>query len=197
MTHTVRLPLQRKLVSLKVHSAQPELSIGESPKTRWLFDLSALGERRESDRMVALQCLEAIREALAQTATQVEENLTSIASLAIELGLALAREIVGDAIDRELLNPAAIVLRTLESVTLSPGDASLSIFLSSTDFSTVVAELQRLPEFAEFAGQTEFVIDPNLGQGAVRIETGAGRLRYEPQEVLTILCEEVRRESQS
>lgn len=195
MTNSLRLPLRRKLVSLRLHSVQPVPHTRGSSPSRWLFDLEQLAERRKSDRKVSLQCIEAIHQALTQTATQVEENLASIASLATELGLALAREIVGDAIDRELLDPTTTVLRSLESVTLSSKDTRLSIFLSPTDFSAVVSELQKSPEFATLSEHAEFAVDAELGQGSVRIETGAGKLLYEPREVLDILCEEVRRES--
>ena len=51
------------------------------------------------------------------------------------------------------------------------------------------------PELAREAAAAQFVADASVPSGGVRAETGAGRLQYDPREVLERICEEVRREA--
>ncbi|MHC5062357.1 MAG: FliH/SctL family protein [Planctomycetota bacterium] len=193
MSDTVRLKLRRPIKSLRGHSAAIESNSAADSTAFRLLNLESEAEKRDRDRQAAKACLDQISSELSKTGDIVLENLTAVTRLATELGLCLAREIVGEALDKGIVDPTATVLSTLQSMVLSAEDAGIRIAISAEDFSLVVASLQDLPEFAAFADRVEFSVDPTLPRAAVRIETGSGRLQYEPQEVLAKLCDEVRR----
>lgn len=193
MIASARLQLRRRIKGLRGHSASPEASSQVASKTTWLLNLESQAEKSELDRQATNACVQQITSELDKTSAIVLENLTAITSLATELGLSLAREIVGEALDKGIVDPTPTVLRTLQSMVLSAEDAGIKIAISADDFSLVVARLQEQPEFRAYAEQVEFTLDPGLARGSVRIETGSGRLQYEPQEVLAKLCDEVRR----
>ena len=57
--------------------------------------------------------------------------------------------------------------------------------------------LVALPELREEVAASRFVADASVGRGGVLAETGAGRLQWQPLDVLERICAEVRREATS
>ena len=55
--------------------------------------------------------------------------------------------------------------------------------------------LAEMTELDEEIAAARFEADATVPSGGVRAETGAGRLRYNPREVLERICDEVRREA--
>ena len=71
----------------------------------------------------------------------------------------------------------------------------LVVKLNPEDLANVQTRLAQMPELGEEVAAARFVADPTVPTGGVRAETGAGRLRYDPREVLERICNEVRREA--
>ena len=73
----------------------------------------------------------------------------------------------------------------------------LVVHLHPEDLALVLDRLAREPGLQEQVAAAKFVADPALGRGAVRAETDAGRLRYDPQQALERVAAEVRRAASS
>jgi flagellar biosynthesis/type III secretory pathway protein FliH len=74
-------------------------------------------------------------------------------------------------------------------------EVDLVIRLNPDDLAGVKTRIAEHPDLAREAAAAQFVADPSVPSGGVRAETGAGRLHYDPREVLERICEEVRREA--
>jgi flagellar biosynthesis/type III secretory pathway protein FliH len=128
---------------------------------------------------------------------QVGQRLDEVAAIAVELGLALAREIVGSALDRGLVDPTPTVVRCLRDCVHGSGKADLVVRLHPLDLEGVQQQLAGMSELQDEVGSARFVADKSVPRGGVRAETGAGRLLYDPSEVLERISAEVRREASS
>lgn len=112
--------------------------------------------------------------------------MVDVAALATELGLAVAREIVGDALERRNVDLVPIVRRCLQACVTS-GDRTNVVLR------VCPADQPRLVELAE-SQQIRLVADESLAVGSVRLETATGSVAYQPQEVLQRLSDDLRRE---
>jgi flagellar biosynthesis/type III secretory pathway protein FliH len=149
---------------------------------------------REKARREEFQnCLEGIDRAVESIASTVNSRLDDVAALVTELGIALAREVLGTAIEKGLADPTATVARCLRD-TVGGADSAAEVFLAPDDLRAVLDRLQTQPDLQKYIERARFTADPDLERGAVRIETEAGRLLYEPREVLQRISDEVRRE---
>jgi len=160
-----------------------------------LLDLEARNLKREADEQV-------IRDLLAESQSQVDKvpevinnRLDEIAGISVELGLAIAREIVGAAIDDGKMDPTPIVARCLRDCVHGSDRGDLVIRLNPEDLAGVKTRLAEMTELDEEIAAARFEADATVPSGGVRAETGAGRLRYNPREVLERICDEVRREA--
>jgi hypothetical protein len=105
--------------------------------------------------------------------------------------------LVGAALDKGLVDPTPVVLRCLRDCVHGAGKADLVVRLNPQDLAAVQERLRDNAELRQEIADARFVADPVVPRGGVRAETGAGRLLYDPQEVLARICAEVRREVSS
>lgn len=195
MTSTSSIPVSQRLVGLRMHRRTGPGGAPEAPRARQLLDLEARNQQRERD-------LEQLRGVLAQTQQQlqavpgvVNERLDEVAGIAVELGLSIARELVGAALDQHLVDPTPTVARCLRDCVHGSSQQDLVVKLNPDDLANVKTRIAELPELAREAGDAQLVADPSVPSGGVRAETGAGRLHYDLREVLERICDEVRREA--
>ena len=193
MTRHLKLSLNRPLAGVRARPMAVRGSGSSEDSDEWIFDLRDRA-RRDTERREAFQtCLAGIDRAVGSIADTVNSRLDDVAALATELGIALAREVLGAAIDKGLADPTATVARCLRDAVVG-SDGATEVFLAPDDLSAVQDGLQSQPDLQEYVDRVRFTADPDLQSGAVRIETEAGRLRYEPHEVLRRISDEVRRE---
>lgn len=195
MTTMSAVPVASRLVGLRLHTRRGPGGIPESGRARQLLDLEARNLKREADEQV-------IRDLLAESQSQVDKvpevinnRLDEIAGISVELGLAIAREIVGAAIDDGKMDPTPIVARCLRDCVHGSDRGDLVIRLNPEDLAGVKTRLAEMTELDEEIAAARFEADATVPSGGVRAETGAGRLRYNPREVLERICDEVRREA--
>ena len=193
MTQNMKLSLTRPLKGLRPHRVPVEGAESPGEGAKWIF---ALRERagKEARRLAALQnCLDGIDRAVDSITKDVDRRLADVAELATELGLALAREILGVALEKGLADPTTTVSRCLRESAVGT-DGEIAVFLSPDDLDLVLDELDKQSDPRERVARARFAADPELDRGSVRIETAAGRLLYDPAEVLQRICDEVRQE---
>lgn len=189
------IPVTKRLVGLRLHTRRGPGGVPESPRARVLLDLEAKNVKREADMEAMRQVLADTRGQLAGIPGIVNGRLDEVSGIAVELGLAIAREIVGSALDQHYVDPTPTVARCLRDCVHGSNQADLVIKLNPNDLANVKTRIAEIPELAREAADAQFVADPSIPSGGVRAETGAGRLHYDPREVLERICEEVRREA--
>ena len=193
MTQQLKLSLNRPLVGLRARSTAASGPASPGDSSEWIFRMRD-HLRREVERREAFQtCLEGIDRAVDSIASTVNGRLDDVAALVTELGIALAREVLGTAIEKGLADPTATVVRCLRDA-VGAADSATEVFLAPDDRRAVLDRLQAQPDLQKHVDRARFTADPDLERGAVRIETEAGRLLYEPREVLQRISDEVRRE---
>ena len=195
MTSMSAIPVTKRLVGLRLHTRRGPGGVPESPRARVLLDLEAKNLKREADMEVVRGVLADARGQLAGIPGIVNGRLDEVAGVAVELGLAIAREIVGSALEQHIVDPTPTVARCLRDCVHGSNQADLVIKLNPDDLANVKTRIAEIPELAREAADAQFVADPSIPSGGVRAETGAGRLHYDPREVLERICEEVRREA--
>ncbi|MBM3973624.1 MAG: hypothetical protein FJ301_05935 [Planctomycetes bacterium] len=181
------------LVGLRMHPRRP--APGTPDVARQLLDLKV----REQARLAAeasLRDLCATADAMVrELPTQVEARLEQVAHISVELGLAIAREIVGAALDKGFVDPTPTVVRCLRDCVHGSSNADLVVRLNPHDLAGVQERLAAHPELQAEIARARFVADATVARGGVCAETGAGRLLYDPMDALARVCEEVRREA--
>ena len=180
------------MVGLRLLPRHPEADTDAAERVRWLVQLGEERQRREAEKQSVSQAAQSIQQGVAGLAKVVNERLDQVAALAVELGLQLARELVGDALDKGLVDPTPTVVRCLRDAVQGSTDSSLKVYLHPDDLGIVLARLAEIPDLASLVTATDFQPDRALQRGAVRAETGSGRLRYDPQEVFARMAEAVR-----
>ena len=188
------------------------IEVGRRPQSVRIHDAAAAGDpshpgheavvhlqelqRREAERQARGRALDAlsatIDNRIAELRTQLDGNLDHVAAVVVELGLTVAREVVGSALDRGLVDIVPTVRRCLDAAvvgTKSNGGPSVSLQMHPED----------LQVWASDAGlsrpDVQVDVGTNLQRGEVVISTGAGALHYEPMEVLERVSEAVRAEA--
>lgn len=162
-----------------------------------LLDLRQREQDRLAESAAVRDVCAAARQAIDALPATVAARVDELSGVAVELGLALAREIVGAALDKGLVDPTPVVLRCLRDCVHGAGKADLVVRLHPQDLAAVQARLRGHAEMQQEIADARFVADPVVPRGGVRAETGAGRLLYDPQEALARVCAEVRREVSS
>ena len=191
----LRIALPRRVRALRLHAVGDE----RAPHRQRRQQLSGLAQKAQQDataREALLSCIGNIEHQLESIPRQVAENLEQVSVLATEIGLAVAREVVGSALDQGLVDTTAVVMRCLDHAVGGAGTSQMRIQLSPDDLSTVIQSLDEHPDMRERMQQAELVPDPSVERGHVRVETNAGRLFYDPQEVLGRISDELRRADQ-
>lgn len=190
---TLKIPLTERVVGMRLHSESSGAPASRE-RAAWLLSLRDREKQRRADAMALHALAATITDVVDAVPKTVSERLDGIAEIAVELGLAVAREIVGDALDRGHVDPTPIVARCLRDCVHGPSSADLLIHLNPEDLELVETNLTQAPELLEQMRRTRFVADPRVGRGAVRAETDAGRLQYDPRDALERVSLEVRRE---
>jgi flagellar biosynthesis/type III secretory pathway protein FliH len=193
MTQKMKLSLTRPLKGLRPHRVPVEETAGPGEGAKWIFALRERAGKEARHRAAVQNCMDGIDRAVESITTSVDRRLDDVAALATELGLALAREILGAALEKGLADPTATVSRCLRESAVGT-DGEIAVFLSPDDLDLVIDELDRQADPPERVARSRFAADPELDRGSVRIETAAGRLLYDPAEVLQRICDEVRQE---
>jgi flagellar biosynthesis/type III secretory pathway protein FliH len=196
MTTTCAIELSTRLVGLRLHQHRGPGGVAAST-VQALLDLQARARQRDADDRALRELIVAARAKTDAIPGQVTARLDEIAAIAVELGLGIAREIVGVALDRGLVDPTPTVARCLADCVHGSDRADLVVRLHPDDLAGVAERLEHLPEIQDELAAAKLVADPRVPRGGVRAETGAGRLRYDPNEVLGRICDEVRREANS
>lgn len=192
---TSTVPMHAPLVGIRLHGARAGAAAGG--RAQQLLDLVA----REAQRAAAVQAVRdaahAAQRAVEALPLQVQQRLDDVAAIAVELGLALAREIVGESLAKGLVDPTPTVVRCLRDCVHGARSTDVVVRLHPQDLAGVQSALQggSARGLAEEVAAARFVADPSVPRGGVHAETGTGRLCYDPSEVLARICDEVRREA--
>ena len=195
MESTSTIPVGQRLVGLLLHRRSGPGGAQVAPGAQRLLDLEERNRAREAELDAMKATLDEARKQLQALPETVGARLDEVAAVAVELGLSIARELVGRALDEHFVDPTPAVIRCLRDSVRGADSADLVVKLNPHDLATVKTNLEHHPELAHRAGDAQFVADAGVPAGGVRAETGAGRLRYDPREVLDRICEEVRREA--
>lgn len=189
----VQLPMRKAPRAVLPHRMSGDAA--SAPAVRRLLairDAAAAREEHDAAVRAALQaCSGALAAALTQLRASVTQRLDEVAALATELGLAVAREVVGDALARGQVEPMPIVRRCLEQAATGAEPAELRVTLSPADHALLAGQMA--------AGEAQWVgikllADAALARGVVKVDSGAGRLTYDPREVLERVSQELRKE---
>ncbi|MEC7584282.1 MAG: FliH/SctL family protein [Planctomycetota bacterium] len=180
------------MVGLRLLPRHPKPESEAAEKVRWLVQLGEERKRREVEKQFVTQAAQSIQQGVAGLTATVNERLDQVAGLAVELGLQLARELVGDALDKGLVDPTPTVVRCLRDAVQGSTDDGLTVYLHPDDLGVVLARLGDVPGLTSLVASTDFQADSSLQRGAVRAETGSGRLRYDPDEVFARMADAVR-----
>ena len=195
MSHRVamQLPLRGSLVGVRLH--QPAAMVGETtPTVQYLLDLKERDEAQRTLQFAIMKCIGRIASAVEPVPGIIHTRLDELGAMVTEMGLAVAREIVGEALDRHLVDPTPVVQRCLRECVFGHDAARLSVALSPGDLAPVLDTLQSDPEVAHRLVAVDFRADASLQPGEVHADTGSGTLMYRPDEVLDRLCDAVRQE---
>ena len=197
MTETTSVPFATPLVGIRLHSRRASGGAPQSGRAAQLLDLKERETQRAAVAKALLELARAGKRTVDAVPQQVGQRLDEVAAIAVELGLALAREIVGAALDQGTVDPTPTVVRCLRDCVHGSQKADLVVRLHPHDLAAVQTALATMPEIQDEVAAARFVADPGVARGGVRAETGAGRLLYDPREVLERICAEVRREAAS
>jgi flagellar biosynthesis/type III secretory pathway protein FliH len=197
MPATTHTPLAPPIVAIRLLSRHPAAGTPQAARVQTLLDLGVREQQRVAEGHLVERLLQAAQRALADLPAQVGSRLDEIAALAVELGLGVAREIVGQALDQGLVDPTPTVARCLRDCVHGASPADLVVRLHPDDLALVQQRLRGMQELQTEVAAARLVADPTIPRGGVRAETDAGRLRYDPREALERVAAEVRREAAS
>lgn len=161
-------------------------------RAQWLVQLGEARARREAESAALQTIAQAVQRSVQGLAATVGTRIDQIAETVVELGLAVAREIVGDALERGRVDPTAVVTHCLRDCVHGPDRVDLSIHLHPDDLGPVMSRLAGMPELQQKLADARLLPDAALNRGAVRAETATGRLRYDPREVFERIAAAVR-----
>jgi len=194
MTIAQRVPVGAPIVGIRLHGKSAAPGTPQAAKVAWLLSLDAREKQRAADAAALQAISRAVQLAIADMPAAVSGRLDEIGGIAVELGLAIAREIVGNALDRGFVDPTPTVARCLRDCVHGSDRGDLVVRLHPADLELVRSQLAKLPELVDEVAASRLVADASVARGAVRAETETGRLRYDPREALERVSAEVRRE---
>jgi flagellar biosynthesis/type III secretory pathway protein FliH len=195
MTTANAISVSSRLIGIRLHAQRGPDGVPDSPRARQLLDLEARNQRQAADDQLMRDLLAEARQQVAGIPEVVGARIEEVAAISVELGLAIAREIVGSSIDEGKVDPTATVARCLADCVHGSDRGDLVVKLNPSDMENVQTRISQMTELGEELAAARFVADATVPLGGVRAETGAGRLHYDPREVLERICAEVRREA--
>ena len=194
-THSA-IALDAPMRSVRLQSRAATTDAASQAKVEWLVQLGDRQARRDAETKALQVTVQAIQRTLQAMNATVASRLDEIAALVVDLGLAGAREIVGNALARGQVDPTPTVIHCLRDCVHGTSGADLSIALNPDDLASVLAKLAERVDLQREVAAAEIVADPALARGAVRAETGTGRLRYDPRETFERIAAAVRSSAQ-
>jgi flagellar biosynthesis/type III secretory pathway protein FliH len=197
MQSTTRMSMASPIVAIRLLPRRPRAGTPAAAAVTTLLDLGEREARRQAEGEQVQQLVAAAQRTLAELPTQVGARLDEVAALAVELGLGIAREIVGNALDRGLVDPTPTVVRCLRDCVHGATATDLVVRLHPEDLLLVQERLRDATEVQEEVAAARFVADASIPRGGVRAETDAGRLRYDPRDARERVAAQVRREATS
>lgn len=197
MTQTTTVPFHAPLLGIRLHTRRLAGGAPQAGRVAALLDLKVREEQRQAATKALVELARTGKRTVEAIPQQVATRLDEVAAIAVELGLAIAREIVGASLDQGRVDPTPTVVRCLRDCVHGSSKSDLVVRLNPHDLAAVQQQLQGMPELADEIASSRFVADATVARGGVRAETGSGRLLYDPREVLERVCAEVRREASS
>ncbi len=189
------IQVEAPITGLRMHSRHAAAGSPAAARVATLLDLKEREVRRATESKLLQELALAARAVVEHVPAAVGTRLDEFASLAVELGLAIARELVGTALEKGLVDPTPTVARCLRDCVHGSERTELVLRLHPQDLDLVQGKLATMPELQDELAAARFVGDHTVPRGGVRAETEAGRLRYDPKEALERVCAEVRREA--
>lgn len=189
---TSRIELAEPLRSVRLRRANASDDGKGNATTQWLVRLGEARARREAETKSLQSVAVAVQRTLQTLNGVVGTRIDQIAETVVELGLTVAREIVGEALDSGRVDPTATVVHCMRDCVHGTDGADLVVYLHPDDLAPVMSRLAAMPELRRELANSRLQPDPALLRGAVRAETGAGRLRYDPREVFERVAQAVR-----
>lgn len=162
MTSTNTVPVPQRLVGLRLHRRSCAGGAPASPRARQLLDLEARNQQREADQQQLRGLLTAAQQQVQDLPQVVNQRLDEVAGVAVELGLSIARELVGAALDQHFVDPTPTVARCLRDCVHGSGGADLVVRLNPDDLAAVKTNLAAEPELARAATEAQFVADEGV-----------------------------------
>ena len=190
----LRIPVTENIARLRLHNGTPSPATTDGQRAIWLLSLRDQQKKRAADSAALHALVAAVSDTLDALPAMVGQRLDGVAETAVELGLAVAREILGDALDSGAVDVTATVARCLRDCTHGSGATELSVHLHPDDLEIAQQKIAEFDELVDRLSATRFVADARAARGVVRIETEAGRLKYDPRDVLQRISESVRRQ---
>lgn len=195
-TERSAIALETPLRSVRVLSRSANADEATRGKVKWLVSLGEQKARRDAEIKALQATAQAVQRALQQSQATVAQRAEELAALVVELGLAVAREIVGEAIERGATDPTPTVVHCIRDCVHGANDDDLVVRLHPDDMALVTQRLAAMPDLAEATSKAKFVADATLGRGEVRASTEAGKLRYDPRETFERVAAAVRNAAQ-
>ena len=187
-----RLPVDAPLVGLRLLPRHPIADSGAARKVQWLVELGERRKQRELEMQAITLAARSMQQTVQDLTDAVHGRLDKVAALAVELGLQIAREIVGNALEQGLFDPTPTVVRCLRDAVRGADGGDLSVYLNPEDLGAVLDRLAGEPGLREVIAATSFLPDASLQRGAVRADTNSGCLRYDPEQVFERMASAVR-----
>ena len=191
---TLKVPVTEEIIALRLHGVRGKAKTQSAARATWLLSLRDQEKQRRADSAALHALVASTTDAIEALPTMIGERLDVIAQIAVELGLGVAREIVGSALEKGFVDPTEVVARCLRDCVHGSRGTELSVHLHPGDLELVQAEIAKVDDLRDQLDRVRFVADGRTQRGAVRIETESGRLEYDPREALERVSEEVRRE---
>ncbi len=190
------IALEQPIRGVRVLSRSANADAATRGKVKWLVSLGEQKARREAELKALQAVAQAVQRAMHQSQASVTQRTDELAALVVELGLSVAREIVGAALDRGDVDPMPTVVHCLRDCVHGSDDEDLVVKLHPDDLALVSERLRTMPDLADAVAKAKFVADATLGRGEVRASTDAGKLRYDPRETFERVAAAVRNAAQ-
>lgn len=190
------IALEQPIRGVRVLSRSANADAATRGKVKWLVSLGEQKARREAELKALQATAQAVQRAMQQSQASVTQRVDELAALVVELGLSVAREIVGAALDRGDVDPMPTVVHCLRDCVHGSDDEDLVVKLHPDDLALVSERLRTMPDLADAVAKAKFVADATLGRGEVRASTDAGKLRYDPRETFERVAAAVRNAAQ-
>jgi hypothetical protein len=196
MTSTTTVPFTAPLVGIRLHARRTSGGVPEAGPAARLLDL----KEREAQRMPPPRPCSSWRGSWRAPSTPCRSRSASGStrwrpSPSNSASRSPARS--SAALERGLVDPTPTVVRCLRDCVHGSSKADLVVRLHPLDLEGVQQQLAGMSDLQDEVGAARFVADKSVPRGGVRAETGAGRLLYDPSEVLERISAEVRREAGS